>query len=29
MAQYNPLEAEGTSQDREYSLVYAAAASPM
>ena len=29
MAQYNLLEAEGTSRDREYSLVDAAAASPM
>ena len=29
MAQYNPLEAEGTSRDREYSLVDSAAASPM
>ena len=28
MAQYNLLEAEGTSRDREYSLVDAAAASP-
>ena len=29
MAQYNLLEAEGTSRDREYSLIDAAAASPM
>jgi len=29
MAQYNLLEAEGTSRDREYSLVDSAAASPM
>lgn len=29
MTQYNLLEAEGTSRDREYSLVDAAAASPM
>ena len=29
MAQYNLLEAEGTSRDREYSLVDATAASPM
>ncbi|MBC9987996.1 hypothetical protein E4P24_16775 [Haloferax sp. AS1] len=27
--QYNLLEAEGTSRDREYSLVDSAAASPM
>ena len=29
MAQYNLLEAEGTSRDREYSLVNSTAASPM
>ncbi len=29
MTQYNLLEAEGTSRDREYSLVDSAAASPM
>jgi len=29
MEQYNLLEAEGTSRDREYSLVDSAAASPM
>ena len=29
MSQYNLLEAEGTSRDREYSLVDSAAASPM
>ena len=29
MAQYNLLEAKGTSRDREYSLVDSAAASPM
>jgi len=29
MAQYNLLEAEGTSRDREYSLVDSTAASPM
>jgi len=29
MGQYNLLEAEGTSRDREYSLVDSAAASPM
>jgi len=29
MAQYNLLEAEGTSRDREYSLVNSAAASPI
>ena len=29
MAQYNLLEAEGTSRDREYSLVDSAAASPI
>ncbi|WP_158298462.1 MULTISPECIES: hypothetical protein [unclassified Haloferax] len=28
-SQYNLLEAEGTSRDREYSLVDSAAASPM
>ena len=29
MEQYNLLKAEGTSRDREYSLVDSAAASPM
>ncbi len=29
MEQYNLIEAEGTSRDREYSLVGSAAASPM
>ena len=29
MEQYNLLEVEGTSRDREYSLVDSAAASPM